>query len=114
MSVWSINPSAALGVLDEVRTSSSDLSIEFGRVATAQEDLLLGLTGLPGVAEAIAGVLESESVRFINVSNRISAGVLGAGTALNCYLNADEEMAAHAQRAAVDASASGDFSFFAA
>ncbi|GAA3871524.1 hypothetical protein GCM10022381_13270 [Leifsonia kafniensis] len=112
MSKWSIDTSAVFGVLSDVRTTSDALGTAFGSVSAAQEELMGGLPGLPGVAEAVAGVLSSEASRFTNVGNRITAGVLGASSAAASYTNADEKMAADAQRAAVAASASGDFSFF--
>ena len=112
MSKWSIDTSAVFGILTDVRAKSDELGTAFGAVTAAHEELLGGLPGLPGVAEAVAGVLSGESSRFSNVGNRIAAGVLGASSAAASYANADETMAADAQRAAVAASTSGDFAFF--
>jgi hypothetical protein len=112
MSKWSIDGPAVFAVLSDVRTTSNELGTAFGTVTAAQESLVGGLTGLPGVAEAVAGVLSSEASRFKNVGNRITAGVLGASSAANGYANADEQMAADAQAAAVAASTSGDFGYF--
>lgn len=114
MSAWSIDPQGVLGILTQVRLESDELVKAFDTVATAQEDLLGGVTGLPGVAEAVASVLASETARFTNVGNRITAGVLGAGSATASYNNADEQMAGTAQRAALDAAVSGDFAYFTA
>ncbi len=112
MSKWSIDTPAVFGILGEVRTTSDELGTAFGTVTAAHEELVGGLSGLPGVAEAVAAVLSSEAGRFRNVGTRITAGVLGASSAAASYTNADEKMAADAQRAAVAASTSGDFAFF--
>lgn len=112
MSKWSIDTAAVFGVLSDVRTTSTELGTAFSSVTAAQEALLGGVSGLPGVAETVAGVLSSEANRFKNVGNRITAGVLGASSAAASYANADEQMAADAQAAAVAASTSGDFGYF--
>ncbi len=112
MSAWSIDPQAVAGVLRGVRTEADELVTAFGELSSAQEDLGGGLGDLHGVFEAVVGVLNSESSRFTNVSNRITAGVLGAASASASYVNADEAMAATAQRAAVAASVSGEFGYF--
>jgi hypothetical protein len=109
---WSIDAPAIVPLLKELQTAGENITDGYSAVATAFEDLIGGLIGVPGVAEAIEGVLVSEQDRMKDANNRIAASLFGTSTIVTYYVHADEHMMEVSEKEAAAAAETGDLAFF--
>jgi hypothetical protein len=97
-----------------VAVKKEGLDLQNGIDVEAINADVTGVAGVPapGVAQAVAEFLELESPVIKSIANRITACLLGVTTVANAYGTANDEMLQTIQSKAVQAAASGDFSYF--
>ena len=114
MSKWNIDPGPVQQILTTVSTDTTDL----GKALKEEKftDIFEGLTWGGGVTvdvpTAVQALLEDQSIRLSNISNRINAATVGVANATIAYNNGQEDMAATFQSEAIEAASTGDFTYF--
>lgn len=99
-------------ILTTVKKEATELSEGIDVEALNADVMSLGAAPAPGVATALGEFLELESPTIQSIGNRITACLAGVTTVGNSYGTASDEMLQTIQTKAVDAAASGDFSYF--
>jgi hypothetical protein len=99
LSKWDIRPEGVRAVLSRVNVYSEELAaavksfgVDLGSAANA--------TGSGIIATALSEFLSTQSSALGHVGDLVCSAETGAVGATNAYLNADEQMAADAQRTA--------------
>ena len=109
---FDIDPAAVQAIVTAVQAEGTQLSE--GIDTEAIEGDVAGLAGAPapGVASAVAEYLGLEAPIIQSIGNRITASLAGVAAVTRSYTTASDEMLQNIQTKAVEASSSGDFSYF--
>ncbi|WP_420111838.1 DUF6507 family protein [Pseudactinotalea sp.] len=114
MSKWNIDPGGVQQILTAVNTDSGDLgkALKDEKFTAIFEGLTWGGGVTMDVPSAVQGLLEDQTSRLSNISNRINAASVGVANATIAYNNGQQDMAATFQAKAIEAATSGDFTYF--
>lgn len=114
MSRWQLEPAVIGGVLAAV-----EVDLESMNKAWAEDDLTAVMAGIEAVGpagsdvqSAMAAVLNAQNERLATMGNRVSAGLVGVESAVNCFDSAQEDMLAQCQSQMFASAGSGDFAWW--
>ena len=112
MSSYQISAEGVAGVLTSIETPLADLMANFESLSGAAQTVFDNDGMTDTVSGAIAQLFEDQKGRISTISTRVNAATSGAYFATLAYVQGDEQMCSDTQTAAVQASQTGDFSYF--
>lgn len=112
MSSYEIDPAAVQGIVTAVQAEATQLSEGIDTQALETDVGGIANVPAPGVASAVAEFLQLEAPVIESIGNRITASMAGVAAVTRSYATASDEMLQNIQTRAIEASESGDFSYF--
>src|SRR5690606_21604740 len=99
MSRWALQPVVIGGVLGAVEEHLGSMNEAWSQEAMADLRTDAAAVGpvATDVAAALAAVLDAQNARLSTIGNRVSAGLVGVESAVNCFEVAQDDMLAECQ-----------------
>ncbi|WP_420112808.1 DUF6507 family protein [Pseudactinotalea sp.] len=114
MSRWQLQPDAITSVLTAVEGDLETMNGAWSAEALDAVSASMSASGPVGadVQSALTAVLNSQGERLAAMGGRVSAGLVGVESAVNCFEAGQEEMLEECQTHMVASAGSGDFSWW--